>query len=342
MEVFWTNDEISAAFKKHRALQLDWPTVDVLEVEGAEIKWHRRLDDQAFKDFCTNQSLKPMRIYFLRTARTLHQEGQIRHDFLNPVTAETLRNFTRPSRAFLSRIAQAAEWTVLGATKRLITDHQGSFKGFSSCYEYGWVSQDLGTGPSLIDCRVEPGQTIYHCVNYPVSAINRYISLLRDIPVLASKSFLVDRLATDVCLEAIRQGTSVGHGVLKEYENNMVKTKDFESATNQINRLSKSISTLQTNAIELTSTLLYLQECENTLEDSGLASIPAVDHDDRVCHISLQISSSKAMQRWIESYERRVQVQFNLLLHLMNLQESYENKALAKQSRDLAEQSKLI
>lgn len=173
----------------------------------------------------------------MRTARTLHQEGQIRHDFLNPVTAETLRNFTRPSRAFLSRIAQAAEWTVLGATKRLITDHQGSFKGFcqyntssapgiflhvliiyaASCYEYGWVSQDLGTGPSLIDCRVEPGQTIYHCVNYPVSAINRYISLLRDIPVLASKSFLVDRLATDVCLEAIRQGTSVGHGVLKEY-----------------------------------------------------------------------------------------------------------------------------
>lgn len=37
MEVFWTNDEISASFKKHRALRLDWPTVDVLEVEGADI-----------------------------------------------------------------------------------------------------------------------------------------------------------------------------------------------------------------------------------------------------------------------------------------------------------------
>ena len=66
------------------------------------------------------------------------------------------------------------------------------------------------------------------------------------------------------------------------------------------------------------------------------------------------------MQRWIESYERRVQVQINLvcdsmeqacaqilliykqLLHRMNLQESLENKALAQQNRDIAEQSKKI
>jgi hypothetical protein len=87
----------------------------------------------------------------------------------------------------------------------------------ASCYEYGWVSQELGTGPSLIDCCIESGQTIYHCVNYPASAIDRYISLLRDIPLLASKYWLVDRLATDACLDAIRQGTSVGHSVLKTY-----------------------------------------------------------------------------------------------------------------------------
>lgn len=85
------------------------------------------------------------------------------------------------------------------------------------CYEYGWVSQDLGTGPSIIDCRIESGQTIYHCVNYPVSAIDRYLSLLQDVPLSISKECLVDRLATDACLNAIRQGISVGHGVLKTY-----------------------------------------------------------------------------------------------------------------------------
>jgi hypothetical protein len=69
MEVFWTNDEISAAFKKHRSLRLDWPTVDVMEVDGADIsmlsqlrqeniktdvsiEWHRGLNDKAFNDFC--------------------------------------------------------------------------------------------------------------------------------------------------------------------------------------------------------------------------------------------------------------------------------------------------
>lgn len=87
----------------------------------------------------------------------------------------------------------------------------------ASSYEYGWVSRELGTGPSLIDCRIESGHTIYHCVNYPVSAINRYITLLTDIPVLASKHCLLDRLATDACLNAIRQGTSRGHSVLKTY-----------------------------------------------------------------------------------------------------------------------------
>jgi hypothetical protein len=37
MEVFWTDDEISAAFKKHYSLKLDWPTVDMMEVDGANI-----------------------------------------------------------------------------------------------------------------------------------------------------------------------------------------------------------------------------------------------------------------------------------------------------------------
>jgi len=71
----------------------------------------------------------------LRTARTVHNQGQTRHDFLSPVTAETLRTYTRPSRAFRSRIAQANEWTVLGATRHLLTDDQGRLKSFCQ-YNY--------------------------------------------------------------------------------------------------------------------------------------------------------------------------------------------------------------
>jgi hypothetical protein len=98
--------------------------------------------------------------------------------------------------------------------------------------------------------------------------------------------------------------------VVKEHD---LETEDFESATNQIHGLSKSFGNLRTNAIELASTLVHLQECENSLEDTGLAFIPPAGQDDRICNISLQISSCQAMQRWIESYERRVQVQFNLV-----------------------------
>jgi hypothetical protein len=98
--------------------------------------------------------------------------------------------------------------------------------------------------------------------------------------------------------------------VVKEHD---LETEDLESATNRIHGLSKSFGTLRTSAIELASTLMHLQECENALEDTGLASIPPTGQDDRICNISLQISSCQAMQRWIESYERRIQVQFNLV-----------------------------
>ena len=40
MEVFLTNSEISNAFNNHRALSLDWPTVDVLEIDGTNISNH--------------------------------------------------------------------------------------------------------------------------------------------------------------------------------------------------------------------------------------------------------------------------------------------------------------
>ena len=142
--------------------------------------------------------------------------------------------------------------------------------------------------------------------------------------------------------------------MVKEHD---IKTEDFETATHRVHGLSRSFGTLRTNASELVSTLIHIQECENICEKRD--ATPS-SQEDRLCDISLQISSCRAMQRWIESYERRVQVQINLvcdnmeqacaqilliykqLLHRMNLQESLENKALAQQNRDIAEQSKKI
>jgi len=43
MDVFLTNEEISAAFEVHRSLNLNWPTVDVLEVDGADISMLNKL-----------------------------------------------------------------------------------------------------------------------------------------------------------------------------------------------------------------------------------------------------------------------------------------------------------
>jgi len=106
-------------------------------------------------------------------------------------------------------------------------------------------------------------------------------------------------------------------------QENNVELEDFKSAINQIHKLSKSFGTLRTNAIELASTLVHLEDCERTLRSSRSAAVLPEDQEDRICNISLQISSCQAMQRWIESYERRVQVQFNLVCDETDLEFAY-------------------
>lgn len=102
-------------------------------------------------------------------------------------------------------------------------------------------------------------------------------------------------------------------------------------ALTQVHNLSKAFTALKTNVIELQSILLFLHECEKTLESAGQGCVPNATSDDRICDVSLQISCGKSTQRWIEGYERRVQNQLSLVRtdhentrsNLLTLRDSY-------------------
>jgi len=133
---------------------------------------------------------------------------------IRPQTIHILRKAGLSGVLLTNLYSQHGRWLKMGDQRYLRHDDNGEFVSFGKfrkascpradyvcselCYQYrcGW-----DTGVSFTHLIRSRRQTTYFCINYPLSAFERFQAVLKKHPHLAHRDFFLDALVADECLK---------------------------------------------------------------------------------------------------------------------------------------------